>query len=113
MRVVVLALFMALAGGGVAPAQTLDPETALDTCLNGAEDDSDAVVTACSIALERTDLSPVGMGVLHQRRGTAAFQKGAFGSAVFDFNEAVRLDPKSDAAFAGRGLTYYTLEQYA
>lgn len=116
MRAVVLAVGIALACAGAAwsaPADPADPDAALNTCLAGEEGKADQVIAACTEALTRTDLSSEGMSVLHQRRATASFEGGDFQDAIIDFSEAVRLDPKSSAALAGRGLAYYSREQYA
>ena len=39
-------------------------------------------------------------------QGRAAYQKGDFYRAIADLNEAIRLDPKSVAAFNHRGMAY-------
>lgn len=116
MRAVVLAVGIALACAGAAlsePADTADPDAALNTCLAGEEGKAAQVIAACTEALTRTDISPEGMSVLHQRRATASFEGGDFQDAIVDFNEAVRLNPNSSAALAGRGLAYYGREQFA
>lgn len=122
MRGVVLGFVILLAACGAAraaetaaPAGTpaADPDAALNMCLTGSGKDQKALIEACTAALTRTDLSPTGIGVLHQRRGTAAFQIQDMDMALDDYSQAVLADPKDDAAQAGRGIVYYGLGEYA
>ena len=48
----------------------------------------------------------------YSSRGTVWWKKGELDIAIGDYNEAIRLDPKDDAAYNNRGTAWYGKGQY-
>ncbi len=77
-----------------------------------ASSDLDRRIQACTNLIKRGRTDKKQLGVIYGNRGSAYVAKGAFGdnahfdSAIADFTEAIRLDPKSVNAYTNRANAY-------
>ncbi len=81
-------------------------DTAWDECMN---DDPDRSIEGCTAVLSRDDEPALSRATAFFNRGTARYEKGNYGLAIQDLNEAVRLRPDYTAAFYNRGNLYYNM----
>src|SRR5918911_3884340 len=75
-------------------------DTAWDDCVS---DDPDRTIDGCTAVLSRNDESALNRATAFFNRGTAHYEKGNYGLAIQDLNEALRLRPDYTVAFYNRG----------
>ncbi len=104
-RVPVLALIalLLLAAAGAARAQDLGRDW--ETCL-AASTAPDAAIKACSTLIFLGAGEPARRAAAFAFRGWGYAEKGAYDAAITDFDQALRLDPRSTAAFLGRARAH-------
>lgn len=91
-----------------AAAQSSDPNVRTCEDKSGAE-----AIAGCTAAIASNKLSPKNLAVTLTNRGAEYVHLNSYARAIVDFNEAVRLDPKSEVAFLNRGNAYFFQKDYA
>lgn len=68
--------------------------------------DHDAAVAGCTRVIEDRKQKPRAKAAAYYNRGNAHAAKGDQAAAIADYDEAIKLDPKSAVAFNNRGTAY-------
>jgi tetratricopeptide (TPR) repeat protein len=94
-----MAMLASLAAPGAAVAQA--PGDA-ERCSSAAGS-IDETIAACTRAIDSKGYSSANLAILHNSRGISWREKGYDDVALADFDEAIRLDPRSATARTSRG----------
>jgi lipoprotein NlpI len=94
---VLLAAMLAVA----APASAADDA---DICAKGLTEDA---IAACTRVIKSGKWKGRGLAWAFANRGNGYVEKGQNDSALADFNEAIRLDPKLAKSYNNRGIVWY------
>ena len=70
------------------------------------------VILACSVVIDDKSTNQQLLAAAHDNRGVAFARKGQIDAAIADFDEAVRLDPRSAGALSNRGNAYIAKGQF-
>ena len=74
-----------------------------DMAACGQTRDQDLAVAGCSRVIEDAKQKPKGRAAAYYNRGNAHSAKGDHEQAIADYDEAIKLDPKSASAYNNRG----------
>jgi lipoprotein NlpI len=96
------------------PARTVHPDAAAQSARATPRDiagcaqtkDVDAAITGCTRIISDSKVKPKGLAAAYYNRGNAHSAKGEFATAIADYDEAVKLDPKNARALANRGTAH-------
>src|SRR5207302_10071721 len=66
----------------------------------------DAAIAGCTRIIEDARQKPKGRAAAYYNRGNAYAAKGDHAAAIADYDEAIRLEPKSALAFNNRGTAH-------
>jgi lipoprotein NlpI len=96
--------------GGGAP----QPDAAAQTAKSSLRDvatcaqvkDHDAAIAGCTRVIEDARAKPKGKTAAYYNRGNAYAAKGDQASAIADYDEAIKLEPKNALAFNNRGTAH-------
>jgi tetratricopeptide (TPR) repeat protein len=80
-----------------------------DTCH---EAEGDTSIAACTALISSGTIAGEELAKAYMSRGLAQQKERRYAEAVKDFDEAVRVDPKSSTAFNLRGNLYQAIGQY-
>ena len=69
----------------------------------------DTRINACASIIQSNETPAVNLAVAYNNRALAHAEKGEFGFAVRDYDEALRRDPALGRAYAGRGRAHQAL----
>ena len=76
-------------------------------CVNqGDAFPADQRINGCSSIIQSGRETRRNLAIAYYSRGLAYYDKGDDDRAIADYNEAIRLDPKSAYAYSNRGLAY-------
>lgn len=101
-RLLAAAIAAGLLGGGAAWAQ--GPSDA-ERCST-ASGSVDETIAACTRAIDSKQYSGTNLAILLNSRGISWREKNYDDQALADFDEAIRLDPKSATTYTSRGNLY-------
>ena len=73
---------------------------------------SDQVIVSCSAVIARGLADKEDLATAYKNRGNAYDDKGEYGLALADYEQAVAINPKDADAFNSRGTTYTALGRY-
>lgn len=91
------------------PASAYDKKDAQD-CNQAV--DPDRTISSCTRLLESKNLGKQDRAITYAWRGTACFKKHDYECAIADFDEAIRIDPRSAKAYDRRGSYYSARADY-
>ena len=66
---------------------------------------------ACGEIIANPGFGPAAKALAYRYRGEVRSEAGAFGQAIADFSEAIRLAPDDADAFAGRGWARFSMKE--
>src|SRR5450432_824725 len=109
-----VALIIALVPATLRAAETLIGDPNWGTCGGFHAPTADQRIAACTafIQTHRSSGTRESLALVYAFRGNAYLEKGDYDTAIRDFDESIRLDPKSDEAYIGRGDAYVEQLQY-
>jgi tetratricopeptide (TPR) repeat protein len=87
-------------------------ETKVSRCSRSPASDADASIAVCSEVLATPQLTDQQKAMAYQNRGAAFAQKRALDQALADFDQAIRLAPKSADLYNSRGGVYLIKKDY-
>ena len=92
-------------------SQAIADDTLVDrvTCSTAS---GDIGIAACTRLIGSGRLSDHDLAIAHYNQGNAYLDKGALDSAIADYNEAIRLNPKDAMAYSNRGDAYALKSDY-
>jgi len=96
------------------PAGMAQPEAAAqsgratprDIAACAQNKDNDVAIAGCTRVIDDDKVKPKGRGAAYYNRGNAHSAKGDFAAAIADYDEAVKLEPKSARALTNRGIAH-------
>jgi tetratricopeptide (TPR) repeat protein len=74
--------------------------------------DPDVALPHCTAAINSGRLSTSSLALTYMGRGVNYIRKGDYDRAIQDFDEVIRLNPKSSGAFTNRGVSYLQKGDY-
>jgi len=77
--------------------------TAKDMTACAQTRDHDATIAGCTAVVDDVKQKPKGRAAAYFNRGNAHSAKGEHETAIADYDEAIKLDPKSASAYNNRG----------
>ena len=81
----------------------------VDICVHGTGDEQ---IASCTAAIQSSRWSGKNLAWAHFNRGFAYRAKGDNDSAIADYSEAIRLDPRYSKAYGNRGNAYRAKGDY-
>jgi tetratricopeptide (TPR) repeat protein len=95
----------------IAPVQAQQPDL-LAQCLPGRDVSVEQKLASCSAMIEAGQETRQNLAVAHTNHGTIYLDKQDFDRAIADYDQAIKLDPKSARSFNDRGRAYDRKLQY-
>ena len=80
-----------------------------ENCKSG---DVETVILDCSVVIDDKSTNQQLLAAAHDNRGVAFARKGQLDAAIADFDEAIRLDPRSAVVLSNRGNAYIAKGQF-
>jgi tetratricopeptide (TPR) repeat protein len=102
-----LAGLLAVAMTGLALGQSAD-----EKYCAGSAGSADERIAACNRAIASGALKPEALGNVLVRRGLGWLNKGDYGRAIADYDEAIRLTPENWSALYERGSAWSAKSEY-
>jgi tetratricopeptide (TPR) repeat protein len=102
-----LILSAALLVAGPAVGQTAD-----ENWTRCKDANSDLAIGGCTAVIRSGQETTANLAVAFYGRGTAYYEKGRYGRAIREYDEAIRLNPDFAEAFNSRGTAYHAKGQY-
>ena len=106
----VVAVAALLLAGPIAPGLAQSPKDW--KCTGNPDFPPEQQITGCTNAIQSGKYSGKDLSWAYYNRGIAYGAKGDYDRAIADFNEAIRLDPKSARAYGNRGNDYLAKGDY-
>ena len=72
----------------------------------------DARINACAAIIQSNETPPVNLPIAYNNRGLAHAEKGEFGFAIRDYDEALRRDGDDTTSYRRRGDSYAAKHEY-
>ena len=72
----------------------------------------DLAIKGCTAVIRSRNQSKKNLAVAYYRRGRAYHNKSQYDRAIEDYNQTIKLNPKSARAFSNRGLAYARKSQH-
>lgn len=116
--VFLFAIMMSVAGGAAIAAPSpgtpvsKDLQAAADLCYGRDQSNWVAIAQACTTVLEVPNLPKGRKAGAYYNRGTAALHLGGPATALQDFNEALKIEPKFTRALEARGAIYVGQQKF-
>jgi tetratricopeptide (TPR) repeat protein len=104
-----IAVFLVLAIGAGANAQLSQH---WQGCFPEQDRGPDDAIAACTQIIRGGNETPGNLSVAYSNRGHNFLRKDDLESALQDFNEAIRIDPKNAQAWTNRGEAYQRKKDY-
>src|SRR5260221_621275 len=102
MRVLSMIMLMTLLGAStVLPGQSRQEDWNL--CKSH---DPEQSIRGCSALIQSSHDTGINLAKAFTNRGSGYATKGDYNRAIQDYDQALRLNPKSSEAFSGRGSAY-------
>jgi tetratricopeptide (TPR) repeat protein len=102
-----LILSAALVVAGPAVGQTAD-----ENWTRCRDANPDVAIGGCTAIIRSGRETTANLAVAFYSRGTAYYEKGRYGRAIREYDEAIRLKPDFAEAFNSRGAAYHAKGQY-
>jgi tetratricopeptide (TPR) repeat protein len=115
MRVLTGVMLAATLGAAVLAAHSApaaEPSEEQRQCAASTGVTPDQKLASCTAVIAAGLPTPQSLAIAYTNRGSAHYNKRDLDRAIADYDEAIRLDPKSVIPLNGRGLAYQSKSQY-